>query len=231
MPKLSQLAILLIMILTTTACTSFSDGCPDGEIEWMDVVKVNDIKYLHDFVEEPGGFTAEKGKTIGDVSYMMAENACSNHKMENGDAAFLSEGTDLFEVEGYPASLMITDGNRIFIVEENNAANKVEELYPVQGKVKNVLFRSTNDDAIIHTFSEESKNEYLKEWLSLDVYEPEKFAKVDTTEEERVFIGIELDNGIIFRVTYWSDKNFFSDGTKGSEELQKFIKEELAKIK
>lgn len=231
MPKLSQLAILLIVILTTTACTSFSDGCPDAEIKWMDVVKVNDREYQHDFVEEPEGFTAEKGKKIGEVSYKMADNACSNHKMENGDAAFLSKGTDLFEVEGYPGSFMITDGNRVYVVDENNAAKKVEELYPVQGKVKNVLFRSTNDDSIIHTFSEESKNALLKEWLSLDVYGPEKFAKVDTTEEEMVFIGIELENGVIFRITYWSDQNFFSDGTKGSDALQRLVKEELSKVK
>jgi hypothetical protein len=231
MPKLSQQAILLMVIITTTACTPFSDGCPDAEIKWMDVVKVNDREYQHDFVEEPEGFIAEKGKKIGEVSYKMADNACSNHKMENGDAAFLSKGTDLFEVKGYPSSLMITDGNRVFVIEENSTAKKVEELYPVQGKVKNVLFKSTNDDSIIHTFSEASKNEFLKGWLSLDVYEPEKFAKVDTTEEERVFIGIELENGVVFRVTYWSDHNFFSDGTKGSDALQKLVKEELSKVK
>lgn len=231
MAKLSQLALSLIIVLTTTACSSFSDGCPDAEIKWMDVVKVNDLEYQHDFVEEPEGFAPEKGKKIGEVSYKMADNACSNHKMENGDAAFLSKGTDLFEVKGHPVSLMITDGNKVFVADENNAAKKVEELYPVQGKVKNILFRSTNDDSIIHTFSEESKNEFLREWLSLDVYGPEKFVKENTTDAEQVFIGIELENGVIFRVTYWSDHNFFSDGTKGSDALQKLVKEELSKVK
>lgn len=231
MQRQSRLVLSLITILTMAACTPFSDGCPDGEIEWVDVLKINDITYQHDFVEEPEGFKADKGKKIGEVSYKMADNACSNHKMKNGDAAFLRKGTDIYEVKGYPSALIVTAGDRVFIAEENKAAEKVRELYPVDGKVKNIIFRSTENESIIHTFSEESKTKFLKEWLSLNVYDQKKYAKVQTTESERVFIGVELENGVIFRVTYWSDKNFFSDGSKGTPELQKLIKEELSKVK
>jgi hypothetical protein len=231
MQSLFRIALSLITILAMTACTPFSDGCPDAEIKWMDVLKINDIKYQHDFVEEPEGFTPVKGKKIGEVSYQMADNACSGHKTRNGDAAFLQKGTDIYEVKGYPSSLMVTADDRVFVVDENNEAEKGSDLYPVQDKVRNIIFRSTEDDKIIHTFSEEAKNSFLKEWQAAEVFDQQKFAHEKTTESERVFIGVELENGVIFRVTYWSDKNFFGDGTKGTLELQKLIKDELAKVK
>ncbi|MEH7441212.1 hypothetical protein V7201_02660 [Bacillus sp. JJ1122] len=231
MQRLSRIALPLIAIFTMAACTPFSDGCPDAAISWRDVLKINDILYQHDFVEEPEGFTPAKGKEIGKVSYQMADNACSGHKTRNGDAAFLPKGTEIYEVKGYPSSLMVTAGGRVFVVDERKEAKNGSDLYPVQDKVKNIIFRSTEDDTIIHTFSKEAINSFLKEWQAAEVYDRQKFANEKTSESERVFIGVELENGIVFRVTYWSDKNFFSDGTKGTPELQKVIKDELAKVK
>lgn len=231
MQRLSRIALPLIAIFTMAACTPFSDGCPDGAIRWVDVLKISDITYQHDFLKEPEGFKAEKGKKLGEVSFKLADQACSSHKTKNGDAAYVDEGTPIYAVKGYPSTLMVTAADRVFIAYENKNAKTVAEFYPVKGIVKNVIFRSTIDDSIIHTFSEESKNKFLKEWQSLDVYDQQKFAKEDTTDAEQVFIGIELENGVIFRVTYWSDKNFFSDGAKGSSKLQKLIKEELDKVK
>ncbi len=88
----------------------FLKGCPDGEMKWLDVLMMNDIQYEHHFpepVNENLPITIEKGKELGKMTYRMAYSACRNHKMQNGDAALLKEGTIISEIKGYPTSLIL----------------------------------------------------------------------------------------------------------------------------
>lgn len=93
------------------------------------------------------------------------------------------------------------------------------------------MFLSTMDGALIHTFSEESKESFLKKWLSLELFDPMNLANEDLNDRERIFIGIELENGVIFQETYWTEKNVFSrDAANGTKELQRIVKSELKNI-
>lgn len=226
------LALFMIITLSVSGCNSLSADCPPNTIiEWGDMLEINDIKYQHDFLEEPDDFVVETGKKVGEVSYEMADDACTNHKMKNGDAAYLGEGTPIYEVKGYPTSLMIFAGDRIFLVDENKKAKTVGEKYAIVGKVKNVVFLSTMDGALIHTFSKESKETFIKEWLSLELFDPMDLANENLSDRERVFIGIELENGVIFQETYWTEKNVFSrDAANGTKELQRIVKSELTNV-
>ncbi|MFT4413818.1 hypothetical protein ACLM5H_08170 [Fredinandcohnia humi] len=223
--------ILIVLLFVTTllpSCnTMTSGGCPPHTIiEWVDMVKINDITYQHDFVEEPPNTTIEKGKTLGEVTYKMADNACTNHKMKNGDAAFLDIGTPIYEIKGSPTSLMVSANNNIYIVDKNEQAILVGDLYPVQNLVKNIHFQSEEDGSRIHTFTEKSADEFLKELLPLKLHNPEKLYKNNLFDGERVFIEIELKNGVSFRLVYWKDSNTFSFGAIGNDKLKQIIQNE-----
>lgn len=227
---IKDLAIIFFMILSLTGCNTLSENCPPNTIiEWVDMVKINDIRYQHDSLEMPGDLEIETGKKLGEVSYGMADDACTNHKMKNGDAAYLGKGTPIYEVKGYPSSFMVYAGNKVFMVDENKSAETVNELYPIEGKVKNITFQSTYDGSLIHTFSEKSKEVFMREWLSLKLFDPMKISNEKLSDLEKVFIGVELDNGITFRETYWTDKNVFHFGAKGTKQLQQVVKQELKK--
>jgi hypothetical protein len=230
--RVKWFALFMIITLSVAGCNSLSADCPPNTIiEWVDMLKINDIKYQHDFLDEPDDFVVETGKKIGEVSYEMADDACANHKMKNGHAAYLRKGTPIYEIKGYPASLMVYAGGMVFLVDENEKAKTVGEKYAVEGKVKNVVFLSTMDGALNHTFSEDAKETFLKEWLSLELFNPMDLANEDLSDRERVFIGIELQKGVIFQETYWTEKNVFSrEAAYGTKELQRIIKSELTNI-
>lgn len=50
-------------------------------------------------------------------------------------------------------------------------------------------------------------------------------------EGNRVFLEIELNNGISFRELYWRDSNTFHFGAIGNNKIKEIINEKLLKIK
>ena len=52
--------------------------------------------------------------------------------------------------------------------------------------------------------------------------------KLDGT---RVFLEIELTNGVSFRQLYWSDSNTFHNGAIGNDEIEEVINYEISNLK
>ena len=110
---------------TTQFPSPTPEECPDAEISWIDMLMIDDIKYEHDFVEQVDEPVIEKGRELGEVTYKMAGSACSNHRAQNGDATYLEEGTIIYEVKGYPTSLMVVANDVVYIAERNQKAKTV----------------------------------------------------------------------------------------------------------
>jgi hypothetical protein len=229
--------ILLMFLLTAllVSCSNqFNDrigGCPDGAIEWVDVLMINNIKYEHDFPEptkEKKRLLIVTGKQIGQVSYKMADHACSNHKMKNGDAAYQEIGTKIYELKGYPVNLAVVANGNVYIANQNKRAKTAGELFPMVGLVKNIYIESPDDGRRLHTFSPSSKEEFLK------AFYPLKLVDADTLdgsmEGKQVFLEIELNNGVSFRQVYWLHSNTFYFGAVGNNEIKEIIQKELANI-
>ncbi|RPJ94612.1 hypothetical protein CW357_14605 [Rummeliibacillus sp. TYF005] len=220
-------AILLIIITTILASCSTPFGhigkCPDAEISWIDVLKINDLKYKHwsDSVEEESNLVVEKGKKLGEVSFKMAGKACSDHKLKNGDATFLEIGTPIYEVKGYPASFMVFAEDRVFIVDQNKKAKSAKDLYPLKDYVKNIYLLSNEDDSRLHTFSSASTSQFIKEWGNLKVKR-----NVDY-KDDPIFLEIELKNGVLFKLLYSEENNVFPVGVKGNKKIKEIIEKEL----
>lgn len=127
--------------VTTVTNSISSFGCPDAEIEWIDMVMINDIKYMHHFPEpsdEDLSLSIERGSELGEVTYKMAGSACSNHKITNGDATYAEKGSSIYEIKGIPASLAVQVNDKVFVVETNKKAKTAGELYPLEGVISNI---------------------------------------------------------------------------------------------
>ncbi|WP_460011489.1 hypothetical protein [Lysinibacillus sp. CTST325] len=233
---LKNMLFISVFTLLISSCNNFTflKGCPDAEIEWVDVLMINDIQYEHHFPESANEnlpITIEKGKELGKVTYKMADSACSNHKMQNGDATFLKEGTIVSEIKGYPTSLIIAANNDVYVANTNKKAKTVGELYPMDNLVKNIYFESTEDGKRIHTFSQSSKDTFLAAFYELKLEDVQSLIDVGKLEGTRIFLGIELNNGVSFRLLYWSDTNTFHNGAIGNDKIKEVINYELSNLK
>jgi hypothetical protein len=233
MTLLKNLILILSMTVLLVSCKSgsFTSGCPDGEIEWVDMVMIQDIKYQHHFpnpADANSSISIERGKELGKVSYKMADRACSNHKMKNGDAAYIEKGTPIYEIKGYPTSLMVVVNDKVYVADTNLKAKTAGVLYPMDKLVKNIYFESTEDGSRIHTFSEASKNKFIKAWYQLKLEDVDSLIKEGKLEGNRVFLEIEFQNGVTFRQLYWYDTNIFHNGAIGNNEIKEIIDFELS---
>lgn len=233
MKSLKKLLVISVFTLVLSSCGHFSLGCPDGEIDWVNLLMINDIQYEHHFPEpanENLPVTIEKGRELGKVTYELADKACSNHKMQNGDAAYLKEGTIIYEVKGYPTSLIVAANDVVYVVHENKKAKTAGELYPMDQLVKNIYIESTEDGKRIHTFSQSSKDKFLAAFYELKLEDIKSLINEDKLEGTRIFLEIELNNGVSFRQLYWSDSNTFNNGAIGNDEIKEVINAEVSNI-
>lgn len=233
MKFLRNTIVISVLSMLLSSCGNFSSitGCPDGEIEWVDMVMINDIKYQHHFPEpanEKNPLPIEKGRELGKVTFKMANRACSNHQMKNGDAAYLEVGTSIYEVKGYPSSLIVVANDKAFLVDTNKKAKTADKLYPLDGMVKNIYIESTEDGSRIQPFTQDSINKFLDAWSQLKLEDPELLNKKGGMEGDRIFLEMELNNGVSFRLVYWVDSNIFSNGVTGNKEIKEVIEDELS---
>lgn len=131
MKILKNMIFISVFALLLSSCSNFTSlkGCPDAVIDWADMLMIDDIKYVHYFPElanENLLITIEKGRELGKVTYEMADSACSNHKMQNGDAAYLKEGTIIYEIKGNPTSLIVAANDVVYVAKTNKKAYGID---------------------------------------------------------------------------------------------------------
>jgi len=246
MKNVKQIIFILVFALLLSACSNsisrkgdtdgqFTSlkGCPDAEIEWVDMLMIDNIKYEHQFPEpanEKHPITIEKGREIGKVAYKMANSACSNHKMQNGDAAFLKEGTFIYEVKGYPTSLVVVANDVVYVADTNKKAKTAGALYPMDKLVKNIYIQSTEDGKRIHTFSQSSMDKFVAAFYTLKLEDIQSLIDEGKLDGNRLFLEFELNNGVSFRMLYWSDSNTFHNGAIGNDEIKGIINDEVTNL-
>lgn len=233
---LKKVIIITLFTILLSSCNDVysNQDCPDGVIEWVDMVMIQDIKYQHHIAEpadEDTPITIEKGKKLGEVTYQMADSACSNHQMVNGDATYLQAGTAIYDIKGYPSTLAITANDKVYIVDTNKKAKTAGELYPLEKLVKNIYIESTEDGRRIHTFSQSSKDNFLNAWSNLKLEDIETLNITEQQDRSRVFLEIELNNGVTFREVYWAESNTFRSGVVGNKQIKEILEYELSSLR
>ncbi len=229
-------AIILLVIATLAACsspkqiTTEPDGekvikskCPDGEIDWVDFVMINDVMYYGEDDELRHFKDFEKGKKIGEVTFKLADEACSNHRSKNGHAAFLRIGTPVYEMVGYKSNFRIIAGDKVYQVSENKKAKTISELFDIENKVAKLSMESTYDGKHLLDFTEEEKNSFIEEYLQLKHVGFSEIYKSIIHDEEMVFLRVHLNDGSSFRISYWLKSNVLNPGAFGTENMKSIV--------
>lgn len=98
----------------------------------------------------------------------MADDNCANYVMQDGDATLLQVGTELYEIQGYATSAWLIAGDTIFQAMENPAAETLDDLLDVAGKIVSVRFISGNDGkTILKDFTPEAEAGFAEAYPKL----------------------------------------------------------------
>lgn len=196
--------------------------CPEGMIDWIEALKINDIQY---YALPYGSYTVEdnmKGEVVGEVTFEMDSNACSDHQMQNGDAAYLDVGTEVFEFIGYDPDFRVIANDVIYEVMENETAETVGDLYDIEGKVVGMSLRSYFDGSVITDLNEKRWPEFLDEYLALEYVGFDKnYGEIGN--EDNAFLDIHLEDGTSLRFGYWTEANVVNPGAFASERMLEII--------
>ncbi|MDT3425808.1 hypothetical protein J2Z22_001327 [Paenibacillus forsythiae] len=201
-----------------------------AEIEWVDFLMINDIRYVRNNEETKEVNPGQLGAEVGRVEYMLSDNACTDHVTKNGDAAFLPAGTVIYALKGYKPEFRVAVNNKIYEVSENPNAATMGDLLDIEGKMEKVSLVSGKDGSQIGDFSEEASSEFIRDLLILKyvgfdaVYE-------QTKHENSVFLRVQLRDGTSLRLVYYPKGNGFSAGAFGTERLRTLIMSQRAQIK
>ncbi|WP_409252803.1 hypothetical protein V1502_02420 [Bacillus sp. SCS-153A] len=234
------LACLLLLMTILTACATEIQSDPDNNggatrkcdtggviVGWVDFLKINDFTYER-FSRIGNEGPALKGNKIGEVTFMLADCAPPDHISQNGDAAFLEAGTPIYEVKGYPAELMVEAAGKLYIVDRNEEAKSVVDLYPIKGKVKDLHLQSSEDGSRVHTFTKKNKKAFLDDFFKQELIDQSALRRNGGTDGPMDFIEIELENGAYIRLVYWKDSNAFSVA-RSNDRIAAIIEEEKSR--
>lgn len=208
----------------TTQSAQQNNECPDGIIDWIDALKINDIQY---FALPYGSYTVEenmKGEVVGEVSFEMDGNACSDHQMQNGDAAYLDKGTEVYAFNGYDSEFRVIANDVIYEVNENEEADTIGDLYDIEGKVVGISLRSYFDGSFIADLKEEHWPEFLDEYLALEYVGFDEIYD-EIGNEDSTFLDIHLEDGTSLRIGYWTEANVVNPGAFASERMLEIIEQ------
>jgi hypothetical protein len=217
---------LILMVLILSACSNFKNivgGCPDAEISWIDALMINDIQYEGGDKGLSEGEIPDKGEKIGEVNFTLADNACSDHKLKNGDSAFLPIGTEIYEIKGYRPDFRVLAGDKVYQVSEYKKAEIISELLDIKGKVAKMSIESDYDESHIADFTEQGTTAFIEDLLSLEYAGPDKVHK-KIKGDNRVFLRIHLKDGSSFNFVYWPVENILGLGAFGTEEMKEIVK-------
>ena len=238
-----QKAIFLLVIVTLTACSTpkpitieaggeklIKSKCPDSEVEWVDFVMMNDITFYGEDEELREFKDFEKGEKIGEVTFKLADVACSNHRSKNGHAAFLKIGTPIYEMVGYNKNFRIIAGDKVYQVSENKKAKTISELLDIEGKVTKLSMESTYDGKHLVDFTEEETNSFIEEYLQLKHVGFSEIYKSIIHDDEMIFLRIHLEDGSSFRISYWLNSNALNPGAFGTENMKRIVESRVNEL-
>lgn len=224
MKKKWLLAIILSVSSLSAGCSVWEGirGCPDGQIDWADVLMMNDIKYSSGIIHKEDAPVPETGDSLGNVSYMLDGHACSSHKLKNGEASYVAVGTPVYEVKGYKSDFRIFADGRVFQVINNPNAETLGDLADIEGKVTKISIRSDEDDSLLGELDPEQTKEFLKEYLSLS-YEGDIDPENENNSHNRVFIYFQLEDRSTFHTIYLLDENIIGYEAYGNEKMKGIV--------
>lgn len=194
-------------------------------LDYFDALMLNDIFYGSrveiDNPEEP--LPPESlGEEIGRVGYTLADDACTDYVMKNGDATFLPAGTPIYAMRDYDSDFRVFAEGRIFQVNKNPHAKTIGDLYDIEGKVLKISRTSGQDGSHMWDFSAEDTENFISDMLSLKYVGFDEIYK-NNPPENSIFLNIHLQDGTSFVTTYGPKANTLTTGAYGTERMRQIV--------
>ncbi|QKS45948.1 hypothetical protein HUB94_16965 [Paenibacillus cellulosilyticus] len=228
-------ALVLALVMTSLGCSSLSkaklgsSGNCNAEIEWVDFLMINDIDYNRNVDEDEKITPDQIGDKVGEVTYTASGHACTDYRMNNGDAAFLPIGTPIYAMKGYRSSFRVIADNKLYQARTNPNARSMAELLDIEGKVTKIGLDSGYDGSAIGDFTPEASEQFVQLLLPLAyVGNDETYKK--SVNESGVFLRVYLKDGTSFRMVFYPNANAIG-GAFGTEPLKTLIMAERQRIK
>lgn len=132
MKRIIWLTLSLILVLPLAGCS---------DISWIDFIKISDITYVR--ANQVVYFNERDLSTYDKIRYKVAGNVYNpDYKIQNGDAAFIEEGTPVYSIPGYAPDfrLVVRYDNEwlIYEADTNPKARKGSDLLDIGGKVESI---------------------------------------------------------------------------------------------
>ncbi|MWC28065.1 hypothetical protein [Paenibacillus sp. MMS18-CY102] len=206
-----------------------SEPCK-AEIDWVDFVMINNIKYHQNYEGTQEVSDSELGGKVGEITFNANEQACLDYTMKNGDAAFLPVGTAIYAMKGYKPEFRIVADHKVYEVNENPNAATMGDLLDIHGRVEKVSLESGDDGSAIGDFTPEASTAFVDGLLPLAYVGFDEVYK-KSQSESGVFLRVHLKDGTSFRMVYYPKANAFNAGAFGTEQLRTLIMSQRMQIK
>ncbi len=208
------------------ACLLLVTGCSKTSISWVDVVKLDNIKYLatSNWLDEK-----DLGPQIGTVNFTVSGNVNnSNYKLKNGDSTFIPVGTPIFSLKNYLSKFRVAveSEGRFRVYESNLIANATRgsDYLDISNKVEFIGINDERDNSEIAKIKDKQQVEHLTKLVmeaSITKSEPDRTNK-------RYFISFHLIDGTAVTGAYWLESGQFSHGIILPSEFRSAVEQALS---
>jgi len=236
--KRMYVALLWLAMTALTACGTIGNPIKGSAIiDWVDFVKINHKTYngLYDAVlADPAAVLRDR--VVGKVAFKVGDVVTNpEYRTQDGDAAFLTIGTELYEIQGYKDQSLIAakddqaiHGYRLYQVEGSGARSmKFKDL--VMERVERIeIYRDNGSTRLIHQVQDgpdiQKFIDLLNAGSKTSTYEP-KTTQNDPTYYQMVFY---IENQVVaykIWLAYDGNQYYFSpwDTHAVSSKIGQFI--------
>lgn len=199
--------------------------CYYGELEYASVFRWNGITYMNNRDGDISGL--KTGDQIGKISYRKADHNCPRNPMKDGDATVLEVGTPLYTVKGYKTSARLMAEESLYEATDNPAAQTVNDLLDIEGKIKTVRFISGMDGSPLKDFTPEANAVFIREYPKLK-YIPFNQLSQETKQwvGDKYWLEIEMADGSSRRITYNTMFAAFHPSSYATPKLARLVEEQ-----
>jgi len=190
-------------------------------IDWVDFVQWNGITYLH---VPPGATDPVLGPQVAATKRKLADNETNpSHKLQEGDAAFLSAGTPIYSFRDYRAAFRIgvktANGIAIYEADTNPKARTGTDLVDLEGKVDYISITDSSERDLA-TFHDPAAVAHL---VGLILQAPVDQSVQTPPGGPQYFLAIHLHDGTKTVRAFWPSTGELQRGIMAGPEFARAI--------
>ena len=105
----AKVVVVLGALLFTAACQlpGSSSRC-NAQIDWVNFIQVGSTQYVAGPQPPTVLQESDLGPVYAHVKFKVSGNVCDpNYRLKDGDAAFLGQGTPIYQMKGQPSSQQV----------------------------------------------------------------------------------------------------------------------------